>query len=320
MSQSGGAGCCDGLTPRQEFEGRDVTDESAGEMSELCSVHTVWSVDGARVGAVPDPLILLSTTSVYPDSTSSAFDFAAEAGFDGVELMVGVDQISLDIEAIAEISDRYKMPVRSLHAPTLLITQRAWSSDPWEKLRRSAEAAKRIGADIVVVHPPFRWQRSYGEGFVQGIRELNRTSGVTFAVENMYPWRTPAGSFTAYLPDWDPTNLDYDHLTLDLSHASTAQLRSLDLVEQWGDRLAHVHLTDGRGSFKDDHLLPGEGDQEAWAVVRELGRRGFEGHIVLEVSTRRARTGGERADMLRSMLETTRANLKAGVGEAARKG
>ena len=277
-------------------------------------------MDGARVGAVPDPLILLSTTSVYPDSTSSAFDFAAEAGFDGVELMVGVDQISLDIEAIAEISDRYKMPVRSLHAPTLLITQRAWSSDPWEKLRRSAEAAKRIGADIVVVHPPFRWQRGYGEGFVQGIRELNRTSGVTFAVENMYPWRTPAGSFTAYLPDWDPTNLDYDHLTLDLSHASTAQLRSLDLVEQWGDRLAHVHLTDGRGSFKDDHLLPGEGDQEAWAVVRELGRRGFEGHIVLEVSTRRARTGGERADMLRSMLETTRANLKAGVGEAARKG
>ena len=67
---------------------------------------------------MPDPLILLSTTSVYPDSTPSAFDFAAEAGFDGVELMVGVDQISLDMEAIAKISDRYKMPVRSLHAPT----------------------------------------------------------------------------------------------------------------------------------------------------------------------------------------------------------
>ena len=220
--------------------------------------------------------------------------------------MVGVDQISLDMEAIAGISDRYEVPVRSLHAPTLLITQRAWSSDPWEKLRRSAEAAERIGADIVVVHPPFR--------------ELNRTSGVTFAVENMYPWRTPAGSFTAYLPDWDPTNLDYDHLTLDLSHASTARLRSLDLVERWGDRLTHVHLTDGKGSFKDDHLLPGEGDQEAWAVVRELGRRGFEGHIVLEVSTRRARTGGERAELLRSMLEKTRENLKSGVGEAARKG
>ena len=268
--------------------------------------------DGARVGAVSDPAILLSTTSVYPDSTASAFDFAAEAGFDGVELMVGVDQISLDIEAIAEISDRYKMPVRSLHAPTLLITQRAWSSDPWEKLRRSAEAAKRLGADVVVVHPPFRWQRSYGNGFVRGIRDLNRTSGVTFAVENMYPWRTPAGSLAAYSPGWDPTGLDYDHLTLDLSHASTAQLRSLDLVELWGDRLTHVHLTDGKGSFKDDHLLPGEGDQEAWAVVRELARRGYEGHIVLEASTTRARTGGERAALLGEVLDGIRENLIAG--------
>ena len=48
-----------------------------------------------------DPAILLSTTSVYPDSTASAFDFAAEVGFDGVELMAGVDQVSLDEEAIA---------------------------------------------------------------------------------------------------------------------------------------------------------------------------------------------------------------------------
>ena len=279
----------------------------------------MWSVDGARVEAVSDPAILLSTTSVYPDSTASAFDFAAEVGFDGVELMVGVDQVSLDEEAISELSDRYRVPVRSLHAPTLLITQRAWGSDPWGKLRRSAEAARRLGADIVVVHPPFRWQRNYGEGFAQGIRELNRTSGVTFAVENMYPWRTPAGSFAAYLPGWDPTDLDYDHLTLDLSHASTAQLRSLDLVERWGDRLAHVHLTDGKGSFKDDHLLPGEGDQEAWAVVRELGRRGFEGHIALEVSTRRARTGGERAELLRSLLESTRENLGLGAGKAVRR-
>ena len=261
---------------------------------------------------MPDPAILLSTTSVYPDTTASAFDYAAELGFDGVELMVGVDQVSLDIEAIMALSDRYGVPVRSLHAPTLLITQRAWGSDPWEKLRRSAEAAKRLGADVVVVHPPFRWQRSYGNGFVRGIRDLNRTSGVTFAVENMYPWRTPAGSLAAYSPGWDPTGLDYDHLTLDLSHASTAQLRSLDLVEQWGDRLTHVHLTDGKGSFKDDHLLPGEGDQEAWAVVRELARRGYEGHIVLEASTTRARTGGERAALLGEVLDGIRENLIAG--------
>ena len=36
-------------------------------------------------------------------------------------------------------------------------------------------------------------------------------------VENMYPWRTPGGELKAYVPGWDPTELDYDDLTLDSS-------------------------------------------------------------------------------------------------------
>lgn len=262
---------------------------------------------------VSDPKILLSTTSVFPEATSSAFELAASLGYDGVELMVGVDSVASDIDAVAKLSEYHGVHVWSVHAPTLLISQRTWGTDAWGKLRRSGEAALRLGGDVVVVHPPFRWQREYGARFEEGIRELNDEMDVTFAVENMFPWRTPAGSIQKmYLPEWDPTGRDYDHLTLDLSHASTSRLKSLDLVEAWGERLAHVHLTDGRGSFKDEHLLPGEGDQEAWRVVSELARRRFTGHIVLEVSTRRCRTRQEREALLRSQLEQTRAALVEG--------
>ncbi len=257
--------------------------------------------------------VLLSTTSVYPESTASAFELAASLGFDGVELMVGVDPLTSDVEAIAKLSEYHEVQVHSVHAPCLLVSQDTWGPDPWQKLDRSARAAQRLGADVVVVHPPFRWQREYGEGFVDGIRRLNRESGVMFAVENMYPWRTPAGGFQAYLPDWDPSNLPYDHLTLDLSHASTSRLQSLDLVRAWGDRLAHVHLTDGRGSFKDEHLLPGEGDQQAWRVVEELAARKFGGHIVLEASTRRARTRHERQELLAETLRSIREMQDKGV-------
>ena len=260
---------------------------------------------------MPTPKVLLSTTAVFPEATSDAFVLAAELGYDGVELMVGADAESLDEDVIAQLSDTHRVPVGSVHAPTLLITPAAWGKEPWGKLRRSAEAAKRLGADVVVVHPPFRWQRGYAEEFIDGIRELNRTSGVTFAVENMFPWRTFAGEFAAYSPGWDPTDLDYDHLTLDLSHAATARQRSLDLIDAWGNRLAHVHLTDGSGSFKDEHLLPGEGNQEAWRVVQELANRGYEGHIVHEVSTRRAGSREERADLLAGLLERTRQELRS---------
>lgn len=258
------------------------------------------------------PTVTLSTTTVYPESSASAFELASQLGYDGVELMVGIDPLSTDVDAIAKLSEYHKVPVLSVHAPTLIVTPQVWGSDPWAKLEKSAEAAKQLGADVVVVHPPFRWQRAYGAKFEAGIRRLNQTSGVTFAVENMFPWRSPAGKLPMYLPTWDPTDRDYDHLTLDFSHASTAGLQTIDLLHAWGSRVKHVHLTDGRGSFKDEHLLPGEGDQNAWDVVEELGRMGYEGHVVVEVSTRRARSRHERATMLADVLANTRKHLEIG--------
>ena len=50
----------------------------------------------------------------------------------------------------------------------------------------------------------------------------------------MYPWRTPGGELKAYMPGWDPTELDYADLTLDFSHASTANQQSLDLAQVLG--------------------------------------------------------------------------------------
>ncbi|RRD45829.1 sugar phosphate isomerase/epimerase [Tessaracoccus sp. OH4464_COT-324] len=258
------------------------------------------------------PSVVLSTTSVYPESSASAFEIAAELGYDGIEVMVGVDSVSTDVDALEKLSRYHSVPVKSVHAPVLLITPNVWGSDPWEKLERSAEAAVRLGADTVVVHPPFRWQGEYGEGFEEGIRRLNETSGVIFAVENMFPWRSVAGKLPMYLPDWDPTERDYEHLTLDLSHAATAQQSSRDLLRAWGGRLRHIHLTDGKGSFKDEHLLPGEGNQGAWEIVRELGRRGFSGHIVVEVSTRRAKSRHERAELLADVLDDTRRHYEEG--------
>lgn len=253
----------------------------------------------------------LSTSSVYPETTAAGFEVASLLGFDGVELMVGVDPLAADIDAVQRLRDYHQVPVLAVHAPCLLITQRVWGSDPWGKLERATRAANQLGADLVVVHPPFRWQRGYATNFVQGVRDLAASSGVTIAVENMFPWRAPGGGdFKAYKPSWDPTDLDYDHLTLDLSHAATARQDSLDLVRRWGDRLAHVHLTDGNGSAKDEHLAPGEGNQRADRVLAELARRGYSGHVVLEVNTNDGDRAG-REERLEGALNFARTHLAA---------
>ena len=260
---------------------------------------------------VPPAKVGLSTTSVYPETTSSAFELARRLGYDGVELMVGIDPVSADIDAVEKLRDYHGVPVLSVHSPCLLITQRVWGTDNWAKLKRSAEAARQLDADVVVVHPPFRWQRDYARGFVDGVRRLAEETGVLIAVENMYPWRTPGGELKAYLPGWDPTELDYADLTLDFSHASTANQQSLDLVRSWGSRLRHVHLTDGTGSVKDEHLVPGRGDQQAGQVLQYLAEQDFAGHVILEVNLRRSVSRAQREAELAESLAFSRLHLAA---------
>jgi sugar phosphate isomerase/epimerase len=258
---------------------------------------------------VPSAKVGLSTSSVYPETTASGFELARRLGYDGVEVMVGIDPVAADIDAVEKLRDYHGVPVLAIHAPCLLITQRVWGTDPWAKLERSAEAARRLDADVVVVHPPFRWQREYARNFVEGIRRLTETTGIVFCVENMYPWRTPAGELKAYVPGWDPTELDYADLTLDLSHASTAGQQSLDLARSWGSRLRHVHLTDGSGSAKDEHLVPGRGDQQAGRLLAHLAEQDFGGHVVLEINSRKNTTRSSREEDLAESLAFTRKHL-----------
>jgi sugar phosphate isomerase/epimerase len=259
------------------------------------------NMDNVTTSTGAPPPVGLSSSSVYPESTAAAFALASRLGFTGVEVMVGMDPVSADSDALAELSDYHQMPVTAVHAPTLLLTQRVWGPDPWEKLERSAQAAQALGAGVVVVHPPFRWQRSYAASFTEGIRDLERRTGLVFAVENMYPWRGPAGGeVRAYAPTWDAALLDCDHLALDFSHAAIARQSALALVHDWGERLRHVHLTDGTYGPTDQHLLPGEGDQNPAAVLAGLAASAFDGQVVVEVSTR----GMNRAERTVALAKT----------------
>lgn len=260
---------------------------------------------------VPSARVALSSASVYPESSAVAFELAARLGYDAVEVMVGIDPVSQDVDAVKHLIDYHQIPVCAIHAPCLLITQRVWGTEPWGKLNRSAEMAQQIGADTVVVHPPFRWQRDYAKGFVEGIAELERGTGIAFAVENMYPWRASRRELQAYVPGWNPVDHGYDNVTIDLSHSSTAGSDPLEMVRQLGGRLRHIHMTDGSGSAKDEHLVPGHGNQPCAELLEFLALNSFRGSIVIEINTRRALTRAARRADIAESLAFTRLHLAA---------
>jgi sugar phosphate isomerase/epimerase len=249
----------------------------------------------------------LSTASVYPESSAHAFGYAATLGYDTVEVMVGIDALSQQTSAVRQLAEHHGVPISAVHAPCLLFTQRVWGTEPWGKLERSAEMAHAVGAEVVVVHPPFRWQKEYARDFVNGIAALEVSTGIAFAVENMYPWRASSRrGMEMYLPGWDPSGESYANTTIDLSHAAIAQSDPIEMSERLGDRLRHIHLTDGSGSAKDEHLVPGRGEMGAAAFLRHLARSGFDGEIILEINTRKCGSRDEREADLRESLEFAR--------------
>ena len=255
----------------------------------------------------------LSTASVYPESSAHAFAYAASLGYDAVEVMVGIDALSQQVAAVRQLSEHHQIDVCAIHAPCLLFTQRVWGTEPWGKLERSAEMAAAVGAEVVVVHPPFRWQKEYAGGFVDGIAALEESTGLAFAVENMYPWRASSRrGMEMYLPGWDPSEESYAHTTIDLSHAAIARSDVVEMAVRMGSRLRHVHLTDGSGSAKDEHLVPGRGVMGAADFLRHVADSGFGGDIVVEINTRKAATREQREADLRASLDFARQHFTVG--------
>ena len=154
-------------------------------------------------------------------------------------------------------------------------------------------AAEQLGAQTVVVHPPFRWQRRYAEGFAEQVAELEASSDVMVAVENMFPFRAdrffgagqtsiermrkrggrPGPGISAFAPSYDPLDGGHAHYTLDLSHTATAGTDAIEMASRMGDGLVHLHLCDGSGASTDEHLVPGPRHPADRGDLRDAGRR-----------------------------------------------
>ncbi len=248
---------------------------------------------------IPPIAVGMSTACVYPEGTAAAFEIAAELGYDGVEVLVQAEPTSQLAEPLTALSQRFGIPVLAIHSPCLLLTARVWGTDPLLKLSRSIDLAERLGATTVVVHPPFVWQRAAAAIFAPSIVELQDRTDVKIAVENMFPVKVRGAVVNSYRPHWNPVPAGHRWFTLDLSHTATSGTDAIELATAMGGRLAHLHLADGSGSAKDEHLVPGRGNQPCIEVLDSLVDNGFRGSVVVEISTR----GVDRAQRMQDLAE-----------------
>ncbi|MEO1440119.1 MAG: sugar phosphate isomerase/epimerase, partial [Chloroflexota bacterium] len=150
--------------------------------------------------------VILSTGSLWLMDTAYTFDLAAEAGYDGIEIMCDDRYTTRDWRYLQKLSADFGLPTPVLHTPfTSKLT--GWGNARTEtgKVRHTVELADKIEAESIVVHLPLRYSRAsvrFGQFYAQlpwfstqtdfrawmasgGLKQLQSETPVQIAIENM---------------------------------------------------------------------------------------------------------------------------------------
>jgi sugar phosphate isomerase/epimerase len=158
---------------------------------------------------------------------------------------------------------------------------------------RALDTFADAGVTLVNVHPDQRVPlhsmqqvRKLNGEVVAGLVEDAAERGITVMVENLDRLFSTVEDLQPIF-DAAPAarfHLDVGHANLNLG--LRGKNRTPELVAAFGDRLAHVHVSDNRGGAEDLHLPLGTGSIDWRAAIRTIKDAGYDGTVTLEVFSR----------------------------------
>lgn len=234
-----------------------------------------------QLGAMNNPMI-----DIYEE-----VQLIADLGFDFIDL-------TLEPEETFSATVNVKRLKRAIESSGLgVVGHTPWYlpvASPFPELRevavnelgRCLRVFKEFGATKMNLHPSMKvplhdeeWVISQNVDALARLIEMARPLGIDVMIENM-----PNFSRVAHLkPILEAVPeakllLDVGHANLDSPYNHTEEL-----LAHFGDRLAHVHVSDNRGGHDDMHLPLGVGNINWAKIVKALKNAGYDGTITIEV-------------------------------------
>jgi sugar phosphate isomerase/epimerase len=228
----------------------------------------------------------VSTGALFIFPLQNVFEMVAEAGFDGLELIINQDFENVDArKLVAELSGI--MPILSIHAPFMSL--KGWGN-PIDSLKRSVELAAGAGVPLVNFHPPswlglefnfWRWMYR-----IQDFQEEVGGGEVLLTLENM-PWEgglkinehilSKSEKMVEFITE---RNL---FQTFDCTHMGSGKTNFIsDFYLCYGSgRVRNIHFSDY--SHGRQHLLPGRGVLPLTRFLNHLHTVGYSETLTLEV-------------------------------------
>jgi sugar phosphate isomerase/epimerase len=264
------------------------------------------------------PAVLAATGPFFPYPLDELLGMFAVSGFDGVEIMVTTERETQDATALLALTRRHGLSIPVIHGPFLLLTKGVFGTDPREKIARSVDLAVQVGARVVVIHAPYRWEVGYADWLPAEIARIHAERGVMVTVENMFP--VQVGNLRVAFHSG--TELDvmrrFHFITLDTSHAAVAGQDLLRAYRSVADKVVHVHASNNAGAGRDTHAPLEEGILPVGEFLEELIMRGYTGAVTLELNLRGLLEDRERlVEALRHNATLARIYMERGLRRAA---
>ncbi|HVF52836.1 MAG TPA: sugar phosphate isomerase/epimerase family protein [Actinomycetota bacterium] len=162
-----------------------------------------------------------------------------------------------------------------------------------DMFKRAFDCFADAGVSLVNLHPdqrvPLHSQdnvRKQNAEAIAAIAEDASQRNIRLMIENLDRGFSGVDDLAALfeaVPDAG-FHLDIGHANLRLGLGEPN--RTAALLEAFGDRLAHVHISDNRGGAEDLHLPLGAGAIDWKLAVRQLKGVGWDGTVTLEVFSR----------------------------------
>jgi sugar phosphate isomerase/epimerase len=242
---------------------------------------------------------LFSTGSLWSYSIERCFLLAAQAGYDGIELVVDHRWESRQASYIKDLIEQHELPVLAIHSP-FMPNVPGWPEDQPSRILNSVKLAEQLGSQVVVHHLPSRIgfallqfpgrrvfiptptnpESGYRRWIEKKYPEVQSGTDVKLCIENMPAYRRFGRRWS--FSHWNTVAelSRFAHLTIDTTHLGTWGLDPVEIYSQLSDRVAHIHLSnfDGR-----EHQRPDNGHLALDRLLKRITADRYDGFVTLEL-------------------------------------
>ena len=219
-------------------------------------------------------MIALHTSSLNKYGMNRIFEFAKEAGYDGIE--VEVDKSNFDsqnAEYIKKLSDQFGLPIVSLHAP---------SNGTAKSVEHVVEMAVYLKCPVVVITPPKLLDFKFINWLKKQTPILRKKKHVQIALVN-----APGKTMLGFLPDRAMNSLSdmkkFGMAVLDCSSTASKKWGNLmSVYNHLKKMVVHVHLSN-INKHKEYSLPTGDGVLPLESFLRKLKASDYKGAISVRV-------------------------------------